>query len=200
MNNGIIKEANGIYRLKIPFEETYTSVFVLEIENGVLLVDCATTDFDVDNYIVPFLLKLGKSIEFVTYLVLSHEHIDHAGGLKRLLQLNGLIKVIDSVEKLPSGLEIYKMAGHLNSCIGVFDAKTKILISCDGLQGAGVSKYKCSIGDKQGYIDTIERIKKDKRIEKILFSHPYEPWCKNFVEGKEEIDKCLSDCLKYIGE
>ena len=49
------KEAEGIYRLKIPFETVYTSVFLVVAKDGMALVDSATTKEDIDEWIVPAL-------------------------------------------------------------------------------------------------------------------------------------------------
>ena len=54
-----LKETEYIYRLKIPFETVYTSVFLIKSTSGVFLVDCATTEGDVDNVILPALSALG---------------------------------------------------------------------------------------------------------------------------------------------
>ena len=48
MTNGFLKEQEGIYRLKVPFEDLYTSVFLVETPQRLILVDCATTDDDVE--------------------------------------------------------------------------------------------------------------------------------------------------------
>ena len=49
------REIGEIYRLKVPFDgEVYTSVFLIKGTKNVL-IDCATTDYDVENYIVPAL-------------------------------------------------------------------------------------------------------------------------------------------------
>ncbi len=54
-----IKEINKIYRLKVPFEDLYTSVFLIKTETSNLLVDCATTKLDVEEYIIPALYNAG---------------------------------------------------------------------------------------------------------------------------------------------
>ena len=36
------KEIGQIYRLKVPFEDLYTSVFLIQTEGANILVDCAT--------------------------------------------------------------------------------------------------------------------------------------------------------------
>lgn len=194
-----IKEINNIYRLKVPFEDLYTSVFLIKMETSNLLVDCATTKLDVEEYIIPALYNAGLSIQDVEYLILSHEHGDHAGGLQTLLGIKPNLKVIQSVVcPFINGLEIYQLKGHALSCIGVLDKQSGTLISCDGLQGAGVGKYRCSLDSEEEYLKTIERIKNDKRIKNILFSHAYEPWYKDCAIGRKEVEKCLQDCINHI--
>lgn len=92
------------------------------------------------------------------------------------------------------------MKGHTIDCIGVLDERSGTLISGDGLQGAGVGKYRCSLESREAYLKTIEKIKKDKRIKNILFSHAYEPWYKDGAFGREEIKRCLQDCIQVLSE
>lgn len=51
MEKEFIKEIGSIYRLKVPFENLYTSVFLVQTDGKYTLVDCATTAQDVDEYI-----------------------------------------------------------------------------------------------------------------------------------------------------
>jgi hypothetical protein len=81
----------------------------------------------------------------------------------------------------------------------VLDTRTGTLISCDGLQGAGIGKYRCSLQSAERYRETIEKIKRDTRIENLLFSHAYEPWDCDRAMGREAVLSCLRDCLRYIG-
>lgn len=192
------QEIKDIYRLKVPFENIYTSVFLVRTPSGMIVVDCATTDEDVDEYILPALKKAEIEISDVTTLVLTHKHADHAGGLSRLLSLIPNIEVIRDVREIFDGIRTYPMAGHTYDCIGVLDTRTNTLISGDGLQGAGVDKYRCSLQFPKAYLETIERIQSDKRVENILFSHAYEPWNKDYVHGRKAVDACLSECIKYI--
>lgn len=192
------EETKDIYRLKVPFENIYTSVFLVRAPSGAILVDCATTDEDVDGYIIPALKKAGIALSDVTTLVVTHKHDDHAGGLSRLLSLMPNPEVIRDVRELFDGICTYPMAGHTYDCIGVLDTRTNTLISGDGLQGAGVDKYRCSTKSPKAYLETIERIQSDQRIENILFSHAYEPWNKDHAYGRKAVDACLSQCKKYI--
>ena len=80
----------------------------------------------------------------------------------------------------------------------MFDGATGTLISGDGLQGAGIGKYRCSLESKEEYLKAIEKIRLDKKIKNILFSHAYEPWYKDGMFGRENVERCLQDCIKYI--
>jgi len=193
------KVIGDIYRLKVPFDTLYTSVFLIKKRQGNVLIDCASNASDVDEYIVPSLWNLGLRVTDIQYLILTHKHGDHAGGKERILELCPDIKIISGVvEKFLNDLTMYELKGHTLDCIGVLDERTKTLISGDGLQGAGVGKYRCSLANKDEYIKTIEKIRQDKRIENILFSHAYEPWNKDGVFGREEVEKALKDCKNYI--
>ncbi len=192
-------EVCGISRIKIPFENIYTSVFFIETEDGNILVDCGTTEKDVDEQIVPALCQIGSGLNDLRYLVLTHNHSDHAGGLTRILRLNPKIKVIRNERMdFANDLTVYALKGHTADCIGVLDERTGTLISGDALQGMGVEKYPCSIESVSEYLNTIERIKTDKRIKNILFSHAYEPWRKDGMFGREEVDRCLQDCINLL--
>lgn len=81
-----IKLTNYCYRLKIPFDDIYTSVFLLTTEKGNVFVDCGTIPTDVTEYILPSLSLLGISAESVKGLFLTHSHSDHAGGLETFLE------------------------------------------------------------------------------------------------------------------
>ena len=189
---------DGIYRLNIPFDTVYTSVFLVKGESGAVLVDCATTDEDVDGYIVPALRNVGFELTDIKAILVTHGHTDHAGGLDRILHHAPNIEVIRKVSALWDGLEAYPMYGHTNDMIGLFDTRTGTLISGDGLQGAGVDKYRAYAQNKKAYYETLERIKQDERIENLIFSHAYEPWYKDHIFGRESVTEALEECKKYI--
>ncbi len=195
-----VKEIDNIYRLKIPFESVYTSVFLIREGNKNILVDCATTADDVNGYIILALEKLGLTIKDINFLVITHPHSDHAGGKARLLELCQTLKVIDSECLLCQGVSVIPMAGHTKNFVGVLVGKT--LISGDGLQGAGIGRFRCGIDDKKEYLTTIDKILNNKEIENLIFSHEYEPWNSNCAFGRENVEKCLEDCMFFatIGE
>ena len=192
------KETDKIFRLRVPFENLYTSVFLIDAANTKILVDTATYPSDVDSYILPALKKMGYTLPDISALVLTHKHSDHSGGLSRILSLAPGLEVVRDIRELSNELCSYPMAGHTKDSIGVLDTRTGTLISGDGLQGAGIGKYRCSVADKVEYLKTIERIKKDERIENILFSHAYEPWYKDSIFGREKVLDILSKCTEYV--
>ena len=196
--NDFYKETDCIYRLKVAFDAIYTSVFLIRSPSGAIMVDCAATDEDVDRYVVPALEKMGYKLTDIRTLVLTHRHSDHAGGLERVLALAPDIEVVTGVRALCEGVCTYPMAGHSEDCIGILDMRSRTLISGDGLQGAGVGRYRCSVKNCEAYLETIEKIKNDRRIENILFSHAYEPWNRDSIIGRSAVDDCLSECMRYV--
>ena len=198
MYNTFFEEAPGIHRLRVPFEAIYTSVFLVETENVKILVDCGASARDVDEHIIPALLAHGVALSAVNMLVLTHKHGDHAGGLFRVLELAPHVKVITDVCQIAGGIVTYPMAGHTKDCIGVLDEARGTLITGDGLQGAGVDRYRCYTQDPDGYLATIERIRADERIKALLFSHAYEPFYTDRIAGRTAVLDCLAKCVEYV--
>ena len=198
MNANFERVIEGIYRLKVPFDTLYTSVFLVKSEGGAIMVDCATTDYDVDEIILPALRDFGCKTSEIGAVVVTHSHVDHAGGLSRIKHHAPNIDVIREVRPIYDGLEVYPLYGHADDMIGLFDPCTGTLISGDGLQGAGVDKYRTSVANKAAYFETIERIRRDKRVENLIFSHAYEPWFKDSIFGREGVLDVLDECKKYI--
>ena len=174
--SGFYRETNDIYRLEVPFYSVYTSVFLIKTSEGYILVDCATTDEDVDERIIPALEKQGVPLSEVKKIVITHDHSDHAGGLSQIQTRIPHIEVVRDLRELSDGVCTYQLTGHTKDFIGVLDERSSTLISGDGLQGAGIKQYRTSLADKDGYVQTLERIRADERIENVLFSHAYEPW------------------------
>jgi glyoxylase-like metal-dependent hydrolase (beta-lactamase superfamily II) len=195
MHKEFYKETEGIYRLKVPFYDIFTSVFLIEANGELILVDTATTESDVESYIIPALSAYGCSMADISKLVLSHRHSDHAGGLDTLLHHAPQLEVVTDIRRLADGILTYPLAGHTKDSIGVLDTRTGTLIACDGLQGDGVWKYRCYTEDRDAYIETLKRIEKDTLIENILFSHAYEPWNKESAFGRDEVRNCLMHCM-----
>ena len=183
--------------MRIPYSTVYTSVFLIRSPSGAVLVDCAASDEDVDRQIVPALRGLGYNLSDIRALVLTHTHQDHSGGVPRILELAPRLEIIADAREIFDGICTYPLSGHTENSIGVLDTRSRTLLSGDGLQGAGVDKYRCSLKLPDAYRETVERIMNDKRVENILFSHAYEPWNSDRAMGRKEVEHCLMECEKY---
>ncbi|MBR3894541.1 MAG: MBL fold metallo-hydrolase [Clostridia bacterium] len=198
MRRAFERETEGVFRLRVPFEGIDTSVFLLETDAGVILVDCATTDADVEDWILPALAARGYAPIDLSSVVLTHRHEDHAGGLPCLLQHAPSLAVITDVRPLWDGISTYPLPGHTEDMIGVLDERTRTLITGDGLQGAGVDKYRCYLKRPTAYLETLKNIEADGRVENLLLSHAYEPWNTDAIRGRENVIRALRDCATYV--
>lgn len=202
----IEKIDNGIYRLRIPFEDLTTTVYFYICQQGVAVIDSATYSSDVDDYIIPALNEIGVKREEVKYLLLTHDHGDHMGGINRLsevfteavigtsfeLDLPNRTDLIDGNIVLGSLMSVY-LPGHTNHSFGFYDLKTKTLLSGDCLQLSGVGKYRDGIWDKDLYIASINKLK-NMKIERIVASHEYDP-LGSIAEGKTQVIHYLDECI-----
>jgi len=189
-----------INRLTIPFDNIYTSVFLIVNGSEPILVDSGASARDVDGYIIPALSELGISLDGISTLVLTHSHRDHAGGVARILEDNPNVSVITEATQISDSISTYPLPGHSDDSLGVFDRRTHTLISGDGIQGAGVDKYRTIIQNSKAYLETLDRIKKDTSVENLLFSHAYEPWYRDSVFGRTAVIESIDECYKYIKE
>lgn len=85
---------------------------LIELADKLLLFDTGASNLFIDNA-----KTLNKRIEDVDYLILSHGHSDHTGGLKAFLDLNTKAKVI-----CKSSIFIPKFRGTRENGISGIDA------------------------------------------------------------------------------
>ena len=52
----------NIYRLSVPFESVLTSVFAVVVDGNCIIIDSATTESDVKNYILPAISEAGFNV------------------------------------------------------------------------------------------------------------------------------------------
>lgn len=211
---GFEKLLDDIYRLKVPFEGIYTSVFLIETEEGTILFDFAATVFDAENIIIPALRKLGKTPVF---LVASHTHGDHVGGLKRLYEefpntevlmydkdyaeghkeIN--ITILENGQYICPGIKALNLCGHSNVSCVLFDERTKTLLTGDAVQLYGIGRYGLGVIDFEGYIAAINFLEKLKP-ENIVASHEYCPLGALALGSKasEAYLNCALECFETI--
>ncbi len=203
------KIVDGIWQLKVPFEDIYTSVFVLNTKQGCILADCATNGSDVQTYIVPALERENFVPEI---LLCSHTHSDHAGGMETLIQTYPKATVAfceknvcyncEKIHDLQDGevllerFEVLNLKGHSSDSIAIYDRLTKGLLSFDCLQQKGISRYRNGVTDPKAYLEDIERIRKISP-QYILASHDYEPLGALAV-GADAVNALLEYCKEEI--
>lgn len=203
----------GIYRLKVPFEDIYTAVFLLCTENGSILIDSATTKEDAENYIIPALRRLGKK---PTLALCTHSHGDHAGGMpyvlshfedvnayaasEKLINERSFIEVKDGDELLPGVIAI-ALPGHSPDSIAIYDSESKTLITGDCVQLGGVGRYGTGIWCGSEYYKSLEKILEGE-AENLIASHEYYP-LGSLAMGRKALEEYISESRKialYIGE
>lgn len=152
------KAVDGIYRLDVPFDHLYTSVFLVEGETPTV-IDTATTRQDVETMILPALAARGISKDTAGTLLITHTHGDHSGGTPSLLELlPAFHQEVLATRGTHGTLTAYPLAGHTMSSMGYLDSRTGALICGDGLQFFGVGKYGCSVMDADAYESTLQLI------------------------------------------
>lgn len=197
---------DGLYRLRIPFEELNTTVYLALSDGGAALIDAASDEGDVVNYILPALEKLGIPLEAIKLLLLTHSHGDHAGGLSALRKMIPRAKVrsmtpfalpsfslLQDGEVLLGRLKVIHLPGHTEESCGYYDLQTRTLLSGDCLQLAGVGKYIHGINHRERYRDSVRRLT-DMDIYRIVAAHEYVP-LGSIAEGKTAVRDYLEACL-----
>lgn len=178
---------DNIYRICVPFDNIYTSVFVIKCGEKNIVFDCATTEDDVKDYIYPEL----KNADIVPDLiVISHSHSDHSGGLKTLCAYYPNAEVAMFSEQLKAetpnsrllkdGEELYgvlkflNLKGHSEDSLAVLDKRSNTVLTFDCVQLEGVGCYRSGIGNAEEYEKSLERIK-NTGVENLIASHEYDP-------------------------
>lgn len=196
-----------LFRVRVPFEDLTTTVYVAVYEQGVAIIDSATYPEDADRYILPALDELGIAHERVRVLALTHGHADHGGGLSRLAQLlpHAEIRALEPLpyaayrpladgEILLGGLQALHLAGHTRKSVGYLDLQTKTLLSGDCLQLSGIGKYRNGIGYPAFYLDSIEKLR-GMGVARIVAAHEFEP-LGSLAEGTEAVKRYLDACAE----
>lgn len=216
--NEIIKINENIYRLTIPYKDIYTTVYTVKTDAGVLLFDTATYDEDIVDYILPFLGELGVTSDNLKCVFISHNHGDHAGGLRELVKNFPEIRIISRSPELKEAfngydvfspndgdtvlevLKVIAIPGHTKDSAAVYDTRTKTLITGDCLQLYGIygsGNWGSNISLTAEHIAAIEKLRK-MEIKHILTAHDYHPYGYSY-EG-DTISKALDACIAPLKE
>ncbi len=189
---------DDIFRLCVPFENIYTAVFLIKTADGAILVDAAACEHDAREVILPALEKCIDLSE-IKYLVCTHLHGDHGGGIRHLLPHLRCACVVaasaraaelygeQNVQILQSGtlfgIEVLSLKGHSLDCIGLYDRRSNTVILGDAVQLYGITKYGCGVGFPKEYRQTLALLR-TIHAERLVASHEYYP-LGAISEGKE---------------
>lgn len=207
--------APHIHRLEVPFLDIYTTIFLVETPSGLVVFDTATYPEDMDNYLLPALKELG--VAEPAWLVVSHNHRDHGGGLARFAELfpgtpiaagskacgervpGREIRVLSDGEILVDPLVTVTLAGHTADCVGLLDRRTGTLLSGDGLQLYGIygsGAWGANISLIPEHMATGEKLR-EMEIQIILASHNYHP--RNWrADGREAVEDYICQCANAL--
>ncbi len=186
------KIIDGIFVLKFPFEDVFTTVFALTDNKDTVIIDSGTTETDVTDIIIPAIQNGGFK---PTYIVCTHSHSDHAGGMPYLRAQYPKAEYTDAAFGggiLLNRYRLINLSGHADDCVGVYDTKEKVLLSGDAIQQYGVGKFKTHITDKAAYLKTLETVE-GLNPKMIICSHNYEP-CGMIIKGESKIKEMLKIC------
>ena len=202
-----------IARLEIPYKDIFTSVYLIKTDRGAVLFDTGSYDSDVSDCILPFLAECLVDPADLKYVFLSHNHVDHAGGLRALMPHCPHATVVSRSEKLAAafadysvhsptdgeylleGLRVITISGHSADACGLFDEIDRTLLSGDSLQLYGIygsGKWGANVTRPKEHFDALKKLEQ-MDIARIFTSHIYHPMQCDRI-GQEDIPKALQAC------
>ncbi len=210
---GFFEMSDGIYRLEVPFEDVFTSVFLLLSERGNVIIDSATTKSDVTEHIIPALEKENIRPCDIRYILASHFHGDHSGGIPYLAEyldsseilafdmrlvakLGSRARIMKDREMIEDFLEILSLPGHTDDSAGFFDHRTNTVITCDAVQLCGVGRYGTGLWNVDDYLASLSALY-NISPDSLIASHDYEPLGMT-AYGRDAVRKYLDEARLYI--
>ncbi len=204
----IEKICSDLYRILIPFEDIFTTVYVVLSKEKATIIDSGACASDVDLCILPALKEIGIQKNNVRYLLLTHSHSDHAGGIGRLTkhfpeaELKAFYEIAlphfsllkDNEKILLTDLLTISLPGHTADAGGFVHLPSGTLLSGDCLQLKGIGKYRNNIADRKAYERSVEKLKKLK-LNRIVAAHEFDP-LGSVADGAKNVQVYLDMCMK----
>ena len=212
--NNITKITPNIFRLTVPYKDIYTTVLIIRTAKGTALFDTATYETDVINHIIPALNTL--QVQDLKYIVLSHDHGDHSGGLDYLVPHFPDATIVSASDKIlekykdqvisPADkeiildiLQIHRIPGHTPDAIGLLDTRTNTMLTGDSLQLYGLygsGKWGANICLISEHLQALEKLS-SLQIDRIVASHDYHP-CGYISQGEHAVATYISTCKEAL--
>ena len=206
-----------IHRMVIPYKDIFTTVYTVEYDGGAILVDAATYETDITDYIVPMLDELKITKEKLKYVFITHNHGDHAGGVRYLIErypdtvifsrspslreklpeLN--IRSWEDGESIAKHFDLIAIPGHSPDSSAIYDRRTKTLITGDSFQLYGIfgsQDWGSNIGLPAEHISAVDKVSK-MDIDSIYAAHNFHPYGYAFI-GKDAVRSALAACTEPL--
>lgn len=214
-NSTIINE--HIYRLTTPFKDIFTTVYVLQTPDGIILFDTASYASDIDDYILPWLQELGITAEMLKYVLISHNHGDHSGGLARFMELFPNTCILSRAPALKEAFADYQVVspeegdvildtyrvvpvpGHTMDSCALLDLRSMTLITGDCLQLYGIlgsGDWASNISYPALHLEAVEKVR-SLGVSQIVTAHDYAP-CGYRAVGTAEVNRMLDACVEPL--
>jgi glyoxylase-like metal-dependent hydrolase (beta-lactamase superfamily II) len=161
--------------------------------------------------------ELGVTAESLKYAVITHPHVDHAGGLSRFLTRYPETEIVVGSEKLkedhPSAkllpvkegdvlldcLSVTEIPGHTSDAIGVIDSRTEALLCGDCLQQYGIygsGLWGSNIRFPSRHLKAVEHLR-TLPISRIVGAHDFHP-VGFLAENGEQVTAILDACAESL--
>lgn len=212
------KIGSFVTRYTTAYQDIFTTIYVLQAPDGVILFDTASYDTDIEDHVLPLLKRLRIDLDQIRYLFVSHNHRDHAGGLPRMALAANRAEIVsrspalkeqygDRVVVPEDGaylLDVFRVVtipGHTPDSMGLLDTRTNTLITGDSFQLYGIfgsGKWGANISLPAEHLAAIEKVRA-MQVDSILCAHDYHPYgCR--ACGREEVDRLLDACKAPLME
>lgn len=210
----------NIYAVTTPYKDIFTTTLVIKTDTGAMLFDSASFDHDINDTILPMLDELKISKEELKCVFISHNHNDHAGGLRELLHRfpdisvysnsptitdrcdGGDIRTFSDGEEIMPNLVAIKIPGHTADSAAILDKRTGSLITGDCLQLYGIfgsGTWGSNINYPREHFDALKKLKGMSEILNIYTAHDYHPYGRSY-EGREAVNAAISACERPLLE
>ena len=209
----IMKMNENIHRITLPYKDIFTTVYTVKTDKGVLLFDAASYDTDLEQHIQPALEALKITAEDLKYIFISHNHGDHSGGLRPIMEAYPNAAILSRSPKLAEKyaeykveahedgdkvldvLQIVTIPGHTVDSAAILDLRTNTMISGDCLQLYGIfgsDDWASNINYPALHLEALAKLR-TMDIENIYTAHDYHPYGFKH-EGKAAVAKVITAC------
>ena len=91
-----INEIEGVYQIKIdvPFDVKYVCTYLLKVDEGYVLIDAGFNFGNWDKLFFSALDSVKISIKDINLCIISHDHLDHIGLMKKLKRKNPNMRIV----------------------------------------------------------------------------------------------------------